>query len=81
DVVEVFGIRPTQKPTVTGVVMFRKLLARGEAGDNVGILVRGLKRDDVERGQVLCTPGSIKPHTKFEAEGYVLSKEEGGRHT
>lgn len=81
DEVEVVGIRPTQKTTVTGVEMFRKLLDRGEAGDNVGILVRGLKRDDVERGQVLCKPGSIKPHTKFEAEVYVLSKEEGGRHT
>ncbi len=79
--VEVVGIRPTQKTTVTGVEMFRKLLDRGEAGDNVGILVRGLKRDDVERGQVLCKPGSITPHTKFEAEVYVLSKEEGGRHT
>ncbi|API87488.1 elongation factor Tu [Francisella uliginis] len=81
DEVEVVGIRPTQKTTVTGVEMFRKLLDRGEAGDNVGILVRGLKRDDVERGQVLCKPGSITPHTKFEAEVYVLSKEEGGRHT
>ncbi|MEY8716758.1 elongation factor Tu [Francisella philomiragia] len=81
DEVEVVGIRPTQKTTVTGVEMFRKLLDKGEAGDNVGILVRGLKRDDVERGQVLCKPGSIKPHTKFEAEVYVLSKEEGGRHT
>ncbi|ASG67198.1 elongation factor Tu [Francisella halioticida] len=81
DEVEVVGIRPTQKTTVTGVEMFRKLLDRGEAGDNVGVLVRGLKRDDVERGQVLCKPGSINPHTKFEAEVYVLSKEEGGRHT
>ncbi|QLE78960.1 elongation factor Tu [Francisella sp. Scap27] len=81
DEVEVVGIRPTQKTTVTGVEMFRKLLDRGEAGDNVGVLVRGLKRDDVERGQVLCKPGSITPHTKFEAEVYVLSKEEGGRHT
>lgn len=81
DEVEVVGIRPTQKTTVTGIEMFRKLLDKGEAGDNVGILVRGLKRDDVERGQVLCKPGSIKPHTKFEAEVYVLSKEEGGRHT
>ncbi|OYY36093.1 MAG: elongation factor Tu, partial [Halothiobacillus sp. 24-54-40] len=66
---------------VTGVEMFRKLLDQGMAGDNVGILLRGTKRDDVERGQVLCKPGSIKPHTKFEAEVYVLSKEEGGRHT
>ena len=81
DEVEVVGIRETQKTTVTGVEMFRKLLDRGEAGDNVGILVRGLKRDDVERGQVLCKPGSITPHTKFEAEVYILSKEEGGRHT
>lgn len=79
--VEVVGIRPTQKTTVTGVEMFRKLLKEGQAGDNVGILVRGLKREDVERGQVLAKPGSITPHTKFEAEIYVLSKEEGGRHT
>ena len=79
--VEVVGIRPTQKTVVTGVEMFRKLLDSGQAGDNVGILVRGLKREDVERGQVLCKPGSITPHTKFEAEVYVLSKEEGGRHT
>jgi len=79
--VEVVGIRPNQKTTVTGVEMFRKLLDQGQAGDNVGLLIRGLKREDVERGQVLCKPGSIKPHTKFEAEIYVLSKEEGGRHT
>lgn len=79
--VELVGIRPTQKTVVTGVEMFRKLLDSGQAGDNVGILIRGLKRDDVERGQVLCKPGSIKPHTKFEAEVYILSKEEGGRHT
>jgi elongation factor Tu len=79
--VEVVGIRPTQKTTVTGVEMFRKLLKKGEAGDNVGILLRGLKREDVERGQVLSKPGTITPHTKFEAEIYVLSKEEGGRHT
>ena len=79
--VEIVGIRPTQKTVVTGVEMFRKLLDSGQAGDNVGILIRGLKRDDVERGQVLCKPGSITPHTKFEAEVYVLSKEEGGRHT
>jgi len=79
--VEVVGIRPTQKTVVTGVEMFRKLLDSGQAGDNVGVLVRGLKREDVERGQVLCKPGSITPHTKFEAEVYVLSKEEGGRHT
>lgn len=79
--VEVVGIKETQKTTVTGVEMFRKLLDEGKAGENVGILVRGLKRDDVERGQVLCKSGSITPHTKFEAEVYVLSKEEGGRHT
>jgi len=79
--VEIVGIRDTQKTTVTGVEMFRKLLDQGQAGDNVGILLRGTKRDEVERGQVLCKPGSIKPHTKFEAEVYVLSKDEGGRHT
>ena len=78
---EIVGIRPTVKTTCTGVEMFRKLLDRGEAGDNVGVLLRGTKREDVERGQVLAKPGSIKPHTKFEAEVYVLSKEEGGRHT
>ncbi|OZB54476.1 MAG: elongation factor Tu, partial [Halothiobacillus sp. 14-56-357] len=71
----------TTKTTVTGVEMFRKLLDQGMAGDNVGILLRGTKRDDVERGQVLCKPGSIKPHTKFEAEVYILGKDEGGRHT
>jgi len=81
DEIEIVGIRDTQKTTVTGVEMFRKLLDHGEAGDNVGVLLRGTKRDEVERGQVLCKPGSIKPHTKFEAEVYVLSKEEGGRHT
>ncbi|WP_018939107.1 MULTISPECIES: EF-Tu/IF-2/RF-3 family GTPase, partial [unclassified Thioalkalivibrio] len=75
------GIRDTQKTTVTGVEMFRKLLDQGEAGDNVGILLRGTKRDDVQRGQVLCKPGSITPHTHFEAEVYILGKEEGGRHT
>lgn len=79
--VEIVGIRPTQKTTVTGVEMFRKLLKEGRAGDNVGILLRGTKREDVERGQVVAAPGSITPHTKFEAEIYVLSKEEGGRHT
>lgn len=79
--IEVVGIRPTQKTTVTGVEMFRKLLKEGRAGDNVGILLRGTKREDVERGQVLAAPGTITPHTKFEAEIYVLSKEEGGRHT
>ena len=79
--IEIVGIRPTQKTTVTGVEMFRKLLDQGQAGDNAGLLLRGTKRDDVERGQVLCKPGSINPHTDFEAEVYVLSKDEGGRHT
>jgi elongation factor Tu len=79
--VEVVGLKDTQVTTVTGVEMFRKLLDEGRAGDNVGVLLRGLKREDVERGQVLCHKGSIKPHKKFEAEIYVLSKEEGGRHT
>lgn len=79
--VEIVGLKPTQKSTVTGVEMFRKLLKEGRAGDNVGILIRGLKREDVERGQVVVAPGTITPHTKFEAEIYVLSKEEGGRHT
>ncbi len=79
--VEIVGLRDTQKTTCTGVEMFRKLLEQGQAGDNVGILLRGTKREDVERGQVLCKPGSIHPHTKFKAEIYVLTKEEGGRHT
>jgi len=79
--IEIVGIRNTTKTTCTGVEMFRKLLDEGRAGENVGVLLRGTKRDDVERGQVLCKPGSIKPHTKFQAEVYVLSKEEGGRHT
>jgi len=79
--VEVVGIRDTQKSTCTGVEMFRKLLDEGRAGENCGVLLRGLKREDVERGQVLCAPGSILPHTKFESEVYVLSKDEGGRHT
>ncbi|CAM4436929.1 Elongation factor Tu [Myxococcus xanthus] len=79
--VEVVGLRPTQKTVVTGVEMFRKLLDQGMAGDNIGALVRGLKREDMERGQVLAKPGSITPHTKFKAQIYVLSKEEGGRHT
>jgi elongation factor Tu len=79
--VEIVGIKPTVKTVCTGVEMFRKLLDRGEAGDNVGILLRGTKREDVERGQVLCKPGSITPHTRFRAETYVLTKEEGGRHT
>ena len=79
--IEIVGIRKTTKTTCTGVEMFRKLLDRGEAGDNVGVLLRGTKRDDVERGQVLAKPGTITPHTKFEAEVYVLSKDEGGRHT
>jgi elongation factor Tu len=79
--VEIVGLRPTQKTTCTGVEMFRKLLDQGEAGDNVGVLLRGTKREDVERGQVLCKPGSITPHTEFTAEAYILTKEEGGRHT
>ena len=79
--IEIVGIRDTQKTTCTGVEMFRKLLDEGVAGDNVGVLLRGTKREEVERGQVLCVPGSIKPHTKFECEVYVLSKDEGGRHT
>ncbi len=79
--VEIVGIRPVQKTTCTGVEMFRKLLDQGQAGDNVGVLLRGTKREDVERGQVLCKPGSITPHTKFIAEAYILTKEEGGRHT
>jgi elongation factor Tu len=81
DEVEIIGIRNTQKTTVTGVEMFRKLLDRGEAGDNIGALIRGIGREDVERGQVLAKPGSVTPHTDFEAEVYVLSKDEGGRHT
>ena len=81
DEIEIVGIRPTQKTTVTGIEMFRKLLDSGQAGDNLGALLRGTKKEDVERGQVLCAPGSIKPHKKFKAEIYVLSKEEGGRHT
>jgi elongation factor Tu len=79
--IEIVGIKDTTKTTCTGVEMFRKLLDQGEAGDNVGVLLRGTKRDEVERGQVLAKPGTITPHTKFEAEIYVLSKEEGGRHT
>ena len=79
--VEIVGIKATVKTTCTGVEMFRKLLDEGQAGDNVGVLLRGTKREDVERGQVLCKPGSVNPHTHFEAEVYVLSKEEGGRHT
>ena len=79
--VEIIGLKPTTKTTVTGVEMFRKLLDQGEAGDNVGALVRGVKREDVERGQVLAKPGSVNPHTSFESEVYVLSKDEGGRHT
>jgi elongation factor Tu len=81
DEIEIIGIRPTVKTTCTGVEMFRKLLDQGQAGDNVGVLLRGTKREDVERGQVLAKPGSITPHTKFECEVYVLSKDEGGRHT
>jgi elongation factor Tu len=79
--VEIVGIRPVQKTVCTGVEMFRKLLDQGQAGDNVGVLLRGTKREDVERGQVLCKPGTITPHTKFTAEAYILTKEEGGRHT
>jgi len=79
--VEIVGIRPTAKTIVTGVEMFRKLLDQGQAGDNIGVLLRGTKKDDVERGQVLAKPGSIKPHTKFKGEVYILTKEEGGRHT
>jgi elongation factor Tu len=81
DEVEIVGIRDTQKTTCTGVEMFRKLLDRGEAGDNIGALLRGVGREDVERGQVLCAPGSITPHTKFVGEAYILTKDEGGRHT
>jgi len=81
DEVEIVGIRPTTKTIITGVEMFRKLLDRGEAGDNIGALLRGTKREEIERGQVLCKPGSITPHTKFVAEAYILSKDEGGRHT
>jgi elongation factor Tu len=79
--IEIVGLRATQKTTVTGVEMFRKLLDQGQAGDNIGALLRGTKREEVERGQVLCKPGSVKPHTKFKAEAYILTKEEGGRHT
>ncbi len=79
--VEIVGIRDTQKTVVTGVEMFRKLLDQGQAGDNVGVLIRGIKRDEVERGQVLCKPGSINPHTEFDAQVYILKKDEGGRHT
>ena len=81
DEVEIIGLKPTVKTIVTGVEMFRKLLDSGEAGDNIGALLRGTKREDVERGQVLAKPGSITPHTKFKAEAYILTKEEGGRHT
>jgi elongation factor Tu len=81
ETVEIVGIRATQTTTVTGVEMFRKLLDQGQAGDNVGVLLRGTKREDVERGQVVCKPGSVKPHTRFKAEAYILTKEEGGRHT
>jgi elongation factor Tu len=81
DEVEIVGIRDKSKTTVTGVEMFKKQLDRGEPGDNAGLLLRGLKREDIERGQVLCKPGSITPHTKFKAEVYILKKEEGGRHT
>ncbi|WP_244489272.1 EF-Tu/IF-2/RF-3 family GTPase, partial [Fulvimarina pelagi] len=79
--VEIVGIKDTKKTTVTGVEMFRKLLDQGQAGDNIGALIRGIDREGVERGQVLCKPGSVKPHTKFKAEAYILTKDEGGRHT
>jgi elongation factor Tu len=79
--IEIVGIRPTIKTVCTGVEMFRKILDEGQAGDNIGVLLRGIKRDEVERGQVVAIPGSIQPHTKFQAEVYILSKEEGGRHT
>jgi len=79
--IEIVGLRTTLKTTVTGVEMFRKLLDQGHAGDNIGALLRGTKREEVERGQVLAKPGSITPHTKFKAEAYILTKEEGGRHT
>jgi elongation factor Tu len=79
--IEIVGFKPTEKKVVTGVEMFRKLLDAGEAGDNIGVLLRGVEKDDVERGQVLAKPGSIKPHTKFKGTAYILSKEEGGRHT
>ena len=79
--IEIVGLRDTQKTIVTGVEMFRKLLDQGQAGDNIGALLRGTKREEVERGQVLAKPGSVKPHTKFKAEAYILTKEEGGRHT
>ena len=81
DTIEIVGIKPTQTTTVTGVEMFRKEMDQGEAGDNVGVLLRGTKKEDVERGMVLCKPKSITPHTKFEGEVYILTKEEGGRHT
>jgi elongation factor Tu len=81
DEIEIVGIKETKKTTCTGVEMFRKLLDRGEAGDNIGALLRGVDREGVERGQVLCKPGSVTPHRKFEAEAYILTKEEGGRHT
>jgi elongation factor Tu len=81
DEVEIVGLKPTMKTVATGVEMFRKLLDQGEAGDNIGVLLRGTKREEVERGQVLAAPGSITPHTHFQCEAYVLTKEEGGRHT
>jgi elongation factor Tu len=81
DEVDIVGIRPTAKTIVTGVEMFKKLLDQGQAGDNIGVLQRGTKKDDVERGQVLAKPGSITPHTRFKGEVYILTKEEGGRHT
>ncbi|WP_246787120.1 EF-Tu/IF-2/RF-3 family GTPase, partial [Bartonella tribocorum] len=79
--IEIIGIRPTSKTTVTGVEMFRKLLDQGQAGDNIGALLRGVDREGIERGQVLAKPGSVTPHTRFKAEAYILTKDEGGRHT
>ena len=81
DEIEIVGIKPTKKTVVTGVEMFRKSLDEGQAGDNIGVLLRGIEKEDVERGQVLAKPGSVTPHTEFEAEVYILTKEEGGRHT
>ena len=81
DEVEIIGVRPTQKSVITGIEMFKKSLDQGQAGDNAGILLRGIERDDIERGQILCKPGTVTPHTEFDAEVYILSKEEGGRHT
>ena len=81
DPVEIVGIKETQETVCTGIEMFRKLLDEAQAGDNIGVLLRGIKREDIERGQVLCKPGSVTPHTEFEGQVYILSKDEGGRHT